>query len=124
MELLVDSARPRPLVEALLLVVREAIELAVPGLHCALAVPARDGGRWVDGAALHEAGADVELVMVEWLKERTQKGSVAVGLMPTMTGDRALEHYNLWLSPVLLLFSVPVVLITVRQYLGTEMLTP
>jgi hypothetical protein len=42
-------------VDALLLVVDEAIKLAVPGLHYALAVPAGDGGRWMDGAALHEA---------------------------------------------------------------------
>lgn len=108
MELLVDSASPqpvspRPVADFVLQVVRETVARAVPGLHFALAVPARVGGRWEQGAALHEAEAEAEreLVLIDWLEERLKAagtGSVAVGWRPALTRAEALAHYRLWLS--------------------------
>ncbi len=108
MELLVDSARPRRVADELLWLVREAAERVVPGLHCALAVPVLDGGRWEDRghhprAVVHEAAAlDVkrELVLLEWLEAAVGTGSVAVGRSRRMTSNTALEHYKLWLPQV------------------------
>ena len=93
MELLVESANPLPVAEAVLLLVKEAmLRIRVtPALYCALAVP------WV-------AQSDEEQVLVlrNWLEFRlgTQdcKG-VAVKNRPEITKEEALIHYGIWLHP-------------------------
>ena len=108
MELLIDSASPRPasprpIADFLLEVVGEKVARAMPGLHFALAVPARVGGRWEQGATLHEAEAEAEreLVLIDWLEARLKApgtAGVAVGWRPALTRAEALAHYSLWIS--------------------------
>jgi hypothetical protein len=101
MELLVDSTCPRPVAEELLRLVREASARTVPGLSCALAVPALNGGRWAKGAALYEAegDADRELVLVDWLEASLAAGTdLAVGRRRILTSNEARVHFWLWLS--------------------------
>jgi hypothetical protein len=105
-ELLVTASNPRPVAKALLRMVGQTVAHMMPSLHFALAVPSHGGGRWVNGAELHDADADRkrELVILDGiggLEARLAQagpGHVLVGRC-RIPGTEVLQSFELWLSP-------------------------